>query len=170
MSGTLLSVLLFILISAPTLHAQVRCMIPVPGKMPNGQKRGMDTDEYERVGALSQETMDIEPDADKSSHEGTDKPNENELDFNEDGRAVKPGSGKVTTKKPPPYRIKKPYRQSTFMRNPNSKRANRKLDRIAQRMFMLELPLPHPGAQAGSSKGCDQSTSKPTVKFIKVKS
>ncbi|EDW59739.1 uncharacterized protein [Drosophila virilis] len=170
MSGTLLSVLLFIVISAPTLHAQIRCMIPVPGKMPKGQKRDLDSDVSERFGASSLETLDIEADADKSSHEGTDKYNENELNFNEDGRAIKPGNGKVTTKKPPPYRIKKPYRQSTLMRNPNYKRVNRKLDRIAQRMFMLELPLPHPGAQAGSSNGCDQSTSKPTAKFIKVKS
>ncbi|XP_064548442.1 uncharacterized protein LOC135435357 [Drosophila montana] len=161
MSGTLMSVLLFILICAPTLHAQVLCKIPEQGKMPIKQKRDMDRDEYKRSGAPSPETMAIEPDA--------FIPNENRLDLNEDGGAVRPGPGKLTKKKQS-YRLKIPYRQSTFMRNPNYRRINRKLDKIAERMFMLQLPLPHPGAQPGSSNGCDQSTVKPTAKFIKVKS
>lgn len=33
---------------------------------------------------------------------------------------------------------------------------NKKLDNLAQNMYIVELPLPHPGAKGGSSHGCDQ--------------
>ncbi|XP_023178902.1 uncharacterized protein LOC111604894 [Drosophila hydei] len=47
-------------------------------------------------------------------------------------------------------------KQKTFIRNPNYISINKKLDNLAQNMYIVELPLPHPGAKGGSSHGCDQ--------------
>ncbi|KAL7729042.1 hypothetical protein ACLKA6_019875 [Drosophila palustris] len=51
------------------------------------------------------------------------------------------------------YTVKE--KQKNFIRNPNYKSANEEFDKLAKNMYINELPLPHPGAQAGSTNGCE---------------
>ncbi|KAH8407811.1 hypothetical protein KR215_002300 [Drosophila sulfurigaster] len=47
-------------------------------------------------------------------------------------------------------------KQRTFIRNPNYKNANKEIDELSRGMYITELPLPHPGAQPGSTHGCEE--------------
>ncbi|XP_017857766.1 PREDICTED: uncharacterized protein LOC108610276 [Drosophila arizonae] len=59
-----------------------------------------------------------------------------------------------TTRKPRRLRKRIP-KQKTFLRNPNYISINKKLEKLAKSMYILELPLPAPGAKGGSSRGCN---------------
>ncbi|KRG01821.1 uncharacterized protein LOC26527859 [Drosophila mojavensis] len=59
-----------------------------------------------------------------------------------------------TKRKPRRLRNRIP-KKNTFLRNPNYISINKKLEKLAKSMYILELPLPAPGAKGGSSRGCD---------------
>ncbi|TDG46624.1 hypothetical protein AWZ03_006936 [Drosophila navojoa] len=136
-----LYIVYFISIFAVTLQRHIRCKPPksLDVDIGGGEKylRNSDINEY------------------TATTEETDLTETTDLDIETDLTETTDLSESTTPKSRRPRKPRIP-KQKTFIRNPNYIAINKKLDKLAKNMYIMELPLPAPGAMGGSSRGCTQ--------------